>query len=100
MYELGYGNNNCIGCVKGGMGYWNKIRRDFPDAFAKMAAAEREIGRSCIKSTFLDELDPNAGREQQMIMPDCGNFCEIEFSDVLHPRLEEIYQEPVQLRLI
>jgi hypothetical protein len=41
-----------------------------------------------------------AGREQQMIMPDCGNFCEIEFSDVLHPRLEEIYQEPVQLRLI
>ena len=82
------------------MGYWNKIRRDFPDAFAKMADAEREIGRSCIKSTFLDELDPNAGREQQMIMPDCGNFCEIEFSDVLHPRLEEIYQEPVQLRLI
>jgi hypothetical protein len=26
MYKLGYRNNNCIGCVKGGMGYWNKIR--------------------------------------------------------------------------
>jgi len=30
MYDLGYHNNNCIGCVKGGMGYWNKIRVDFP----------------------------------------------------------------------
>jgi len=30
MYRLGYHNNNCIGCVKGGAGYWNKIRIDFP----------------------------------------------------------------------
>ena len=28
MYDMGYNNNNCIGCVKGGMGYWNKIRVD------------------------------------------------------------------------
>ena len=27
MYDMGYNNNNCIGCVKGGMGYWNKIRK-------------------------------------------------------------------------
>lgn len=33
MYDLGYRNNNCIGCVKGGMGYWNKIRIDFPEVF-------------------------------------------------------------------
>ena len=33
MYDLGYSNNNCIGCVKGGMGYWNHIRRDFPSIF-------------------------------------------------------------------
>jgi 3'-phosphoadenosine 5'-phosphosulfate sulfotransferase (PAPS reductase)/FAD synthetase len=33
MYKLGYKNNNCIGCVKGGMGYWNKIRVDFPDIY-------------------------------------------------------------------
>lgn len=31
MYDLGYANNNCIGCVKGGIGYWNKIRIDFPE---------------------------------------------------------------------
>ena len=100
MYKLGYSNNNCIGCVKGGMGYWNKIRIDFPDHFDKMAKAEREVGNSCLRHTFLDELDPNAGRKQKMVMPDCGNFCDIEFSDVLHPRLEEIYKQPTQLKLI
>jgi len=100
MYKLGYGNNNCIGCVKGGKGYWNKIRRDFPETFDKMAQAEREVGNSCIRNTFLDELDPEAGREQKIIMPDCGNFCDIEFSEVLHPRLDEVYEEPVQLKLL
>ena len=42
MYKLGFSNNNCIGCVKGGMGYWNKIRVDFPETFQRMAALERQ----------------------------------------------------------
>lgn len=42
MYDLGYPNNNCIGCVKGGMGYWNKIREDFPATFKRRAKAERD----------------------------------------------------------
>ena len=100
MYKLGYGNNNCIGCVKGGKGYWNKIREDFPKSFNKMAEAERIVGNSCIRGVFLDELPKNAGRRQKMIMPDCGNFCDIEFSELLHPRLEEIYKETKQLKLI
>lgn len=29
MYKLNYPNNNCVGCVKGGMGCWSKIRVDF-----------------------------------------------------------------------
>ena len=99
MYELGYGNNNCIGCVKGGMGYWNKIRQDFPETFDRMAKAEREVGNSCIRHTFLDKLDPAAGRQQKIVMPDCGNFCDIEFTDVLHPKLEEVYEKPEQLKL-
>ena len=97
MYNLGYGNNNCIGCVKGGKGYWNKIRNDFPDTFDKMAKAERLVGNSCIRNTFLDELDPDAGRQQKIIMPDCGNFCDIEFTDILHPRLEDVYSNPEKL---
>ena len=56
MYRLGYQNNNCIGCVKGGKGYWNKIREDFPETFWEMSKAERFVGHSCIKNCFLDEL--------------------------------------------
>ena len=81
MYELGYSNNNCIGCVKGGMGYWNKIRVDFPGAFDRMAKLERLIGHSCLKdengALFLDELDPARGRMQDEIMTDCSIFCEL-----------------------
>lgn len=81
MYDLGYPNNNCVGCVKGGAGYWNKIRRDFPDVFAKRAAMERVIGGSCINGTFLDELDPEAGRDAGPIVPECGAMCEILSND-------------------
>jgi len=76
MYDLGYPNNNCIGCVKGGMGYWNKIRIDFPDVFEQRAKEERLIGHSCIKGCFLDELDPNRGRNIE-IFPECGIACEL-----------------------
>ncbi len=75
MYDMGYSNNNCIGCVKGGMGYWNKIRVDFPEVFQRMSKLEREIGHSCIKGVYLDELDPDRGRMKDEIMQDCGIMC-------------------------
>lgn len=49
MYRLGYRNNNCVGCPKGGVGYWNKIRRDFPDVFDRMAKLERNIGHAILR---------------------------------------------------
>jgi hypothetical protein len=76
MYDMGYPNNNCLGCVKGGMGHWNRIRRDFPDVFERRARQEREIGHSCIKGVFLDELDPNRGNMMKEVMPSCGFACE------------------------
>jgi hypothetical protein len=78
MYELGYHNNNCIGCVKGGAGYWNKIRRDFPAVFDQRAKMEREIGASCMNGLYLDELDENAGRHNTAILDDCGLLCELQ----------------------
>ena len=80
MYRLGYPNNNCIGCVKGGMGYWNKIRVDFPAHFNRMAKAERDVGRTCLREKngeliYLDTLDPDRGRELKVIIPECGFFC-------------------------
>lgn len=88
MYRLGYKNNNCIGCVKGGIGYWNKIRRDFPDVFARMARMEREldvainrtskkIGGTRVKTrVFLDELPPHLGRYAAEPDIECGVLCE------------------------
>jgi 3'-phosphoadenosine 5'-phosphosulfate sulfotransferase (PAPS reductase)/FAD synthetase len=87
MYRLGYRNNNCIGCVKGGAGYWNKIRRDFPERFAEMAKIERELGRTICKiegneggkrwskRVFLDELPPDQGRYPDEPDISCGIFC-------------------------
>ena len=84
MYKLGYNNNNCIGCVKGQAGYWNKIRVDFPDAFDRMAKMERKLnvainktyaGDGKRKRIFLDELDPSAGRNVPMPEIDCGVLC-------------------------
>jgi hypothetical protein len=81
MYRLGYNNNNCIGCVKGGMGYWNKIRRDFPEVFASRAKVQRELGVGFgsgdkDRAFFLDELDPDAGRDVKEPPIECGIFCD------------------------
>lgn len=90
MYELGFHNNNCIGCVKGGKGYWNHIRKHFPNHFKKMVETENIVKRSCIKGTFLKDLNPKAGIHKPPITPDCGTFCEIEFADIIDKRTDEV----------
>ncbi len=97
MYKLGYNNNNCIGCVKGGMGYWNKIRVDFPIHFDKMAKLERVVGYTCLHNEkegniFLDELDPKRGRMTKEVMPNCGLICEVEFADIDDKNLNEVIE--------
>ena len=44
-YYGGYGNNNCwkTGCVQGGIGYWQKIRLEFPEKFDAMAQVEHDL---------------------------------------------------------
>lgn len=81
MYRKGYHNNNCIGCVKGGMGYWNRIREDFPLQFAKTALIEQELKRTCIKGTSLLDLSHDAGRHDPPITAECGLFCPTEMEN-------------------
>lgn len=76
MYRLGYNNANCVGCVKGGKGYWNKIRIDFPETFNRMSEQEETLGASCINGTFLKDLDPTSGRHKSIELPECGLTCE------------------------
>jgi len=83
MYRMGYRNNNCIGCVKGQSGYWNKIRVDFPEVFERMSKMERKLNAAINKKyvkgnrvrVFLDELPPNAGRYEAEPSISCGLFC-------------------------
>lgn len=86
MYNLGFKNNNCIGCPKGGMWYWNMIRKYFPEKFNEMAILERERtdmkGKtySFINGIYLDELLPDQGREEDEISTECGFMCGIEIN--------------------
>jgi 3'-phosphoadenosine 5'-phosphosulfate sulfotransferase (PAPS reductase)/FAD synthetase len=84
MYELGYEHNNCIACCKGGMGYFNKIRKDFPEHFNKMAMIEREICFSVLKDekgmVFLDELEPTRGNFAEEKAISCDILCQIAYN--------------------
>lgn len=82
MYRLGYNNANCIGCCKGGEGYWNKIRRDFPEVFAQVVQIQEAIGpgaylfrnRKTGSRYGLKDLDPKAGRHTTEL-PACSFVC-------------------------
>lgn len=91
MYKMGY-NNNCIAYVKGGMGYWNKIRLDFPNKFNEVARIERQVGATCLKDdkgrVFLDELDPRRGDQIQEVIPDCSLICQIELQEILDSQVD------------
>jgi len=88
MYALGFKNNNCLGCPRGGMGYWNNIRRHFPEVFDRMAKLEREIGMAIIpdgksgKRIFLDELDPARGEMASEPDIECSIMCELAEQDM------------------
>ena len=87
MYKLGFNNNNCIGCPKGGIGYWNHIRKHFPDVFERMSKVERELKHTVCRvgeeRVYLDELPDDKGRHKAMYEEDlfshamsCGFLCD------------------------
>lgn len=82
IYDMGYPNANCIGCVKAtSPTYWNHVRKKHPEIFNRRAEQSREIGARLVRVNneriFLDELDPTAkGRAMRTVKIDCGVFCE------------------------
>jgi hypothetical protein len=83
MYQLGFNNANCIGCPKGGKGYWNRVRVHFPNRFEEMAQIQDGIGPNSgfwpdpndkEKRISLRQLDPNAGRHDEPEI-ECGFAC-------------------------
>ena len=84
MYRLGYDNANCIGCVKGGQGYWRAIREDFPEQFGELAAIEQDLGEGAFlfwddknkkRFSLLDLGDGPVRRNEKL--PACSFFCEL-----------------------
>lgn len=85
MYDLGFNNNNCIGCVKAeSSNYWNLIRQHFPDVFAKRSEQERRIGYSLTRVNkqpiYLDELPVEFVKVVHEDIQ-CGLLCEIALSE-------------------
>lgn len=84
MYRLGYDNANCIGCVKGGQGYWRAIREDFPEQFGELAEIEQELGEGAFlfwddknkKRFSLLDLGEGPVRRNEKL-PSCSFFCEL-----------------------
>jgi hypothetical protein len=82
IYELGYPNANCIGCVKATSAtYWNHVRKMHPHVFVDRATQSRELGAKLCrhngKRMFLDELPEDAkGRNMKGMDFECGIFCE------------------------
>jgi hypothetical protein len=87
MYAMGYRNNNCKGCWKGGAGYFNKIRVDFPRVFQERVRQSRALGVRLVKfqgkRIFLDELPPDAGDYPTESEVECGIFCELAEKEML-----------------
>lgn len=80
IYNLGYPNANCIGCVKStSPTYWNLVRNTFPDVFNERAEQSRRLGVRLVrrkgKRIFLDELLPTdmGGKIKSW---ECGIFCD------------------------
>lgn len=87
IYDQGYPNANCIGCVKAtSPTYWNHVRQNHPNVFKARADQSRELGAKLAKvkgkRIFLDKLDPNAtGRPMKNMNFECGIFCAASAGD-------------------
>ncbi len=96
MYLLGYNNNNCKCCVKGGEGYFNRQRKDFPENFVALAEVQKAIGpgaylfrdRKTNVRYSLYDLPPDSGRHSE---PDisCSVHCLMAEEDIINGGCED-----------
>lgn len=90
MYRLGYDNANCIGCVKGGEGYFRAIREDFPEQFEALYQVQDKLGagsylhrnRETNVRFSLRDLGDGPVRRNEKI-PACSFFCEMDEADII-----------------
>lgn len=81
LYRQGFMNNNCIGCVKGGKGYWARVRKFYPKEFKRMEQLEIELGHTCLNGMYLKDLPKNYPMNRPII-PSCSLFCDPDFMTI------------------
>ena len=86
MYELGFKNNNCMGCVKAtSPAYWARVRKNFPAYFESMCEISRRLRCRLVRLNgeriYLDQLP----QDNDYIVPasdeedfECGIACSID----------------------
>lgn len=80
LYQAGFKNNNCIGCVKAtSPAYWALVRSYAPETFQRRAEQSREIGCRLVrlkgKRIFLDELPEGSFTRYKQENVSCGPEC-------------------------
>ena len=94
MYKLGFHNNNCFGktedtggCVQGGIGYWQKIQKEYPKKFDAMAKMEHKL--TDLKGqpvTMLKDQSKNRGLVFLKPHPDYPNIKDISMMKGREPK--------------
>jgi hypothetical protein len=92
-YHLGFHNNNCFqtGCIQGGIGYWQKMKLEYPDKFYRMAKIEHEL-------TDLKGEQVTMLKDQSKLAKE-GNFKDSLIFLVKHPNFPQnicIDDKPIQ----
>lgn len=79
------------------MGYWNKIRKDFPDVFKATSELEIKTGHTVLKENgqqlYLKDLPTDKGNQNDLEIPDCGLFCDVEMAGLPIKELEQARKE-------
>lgn len=93
MYKYGFINNNCFrtGCVQGGVGYWQKMQREYPDKFDEMAAMEHELTYS--KGMPVTMLKSQSKADKAKVVDGWENFVFLK-RHPLYPQLKCIDDMP------
>lgn len=89
MYQKGYNNNNCLTCPKGGEGYMNRQRIDFPEAYEELCQIQDLLGpgsylfrdRKTGERISLRNLSPEAGRHDEPEIS-CSVHCMLAEQDL------------------
>lgn len=86
VYELGFPNGNCIGCVKAtSPNYWALVRHHFPDVFARRAEQSRRFGSRLTRINderiFIDEI-PEDWPMTSPIIPRCDFLCHLAEQEI------------------